>query len=72
MATEKNSILAAVLSIIIPGLGQLYKGHILAAIIWFLVLGGGSMVSVSAISLPVLVPIYLILLIICAWQAYKM
>lgn len=72
MATEKNSVLAAVLSLIIPGLGQLYKGHIIMAIIWFLILGGGMISVASAISLSVSGPIYLILLIVCAWHAYKL
>lgn len=34
-----KSFLAAILSLFIPGLGQLYKGHFVQAIIWFLVVG---------------------------------
>ena len=34
-----KSFLAAILSLFVPGLGQLYKGHFVQAIIWFLVVG---------------------------------
>lgn len=34
-----KSFLAAILSLFIPGLGQLYKGHFVQAILWFLVVG---------------------------------
>lgn len=30
-----SSILAGVLSLVIPGLGQLYKGQFLRAVVWF-------------------------------------
>ena len=33
----RSSILAALLSLCIPGLGQLYKGHFIIALMWFLV-----------------------------------
>jgi len=39
-ANERNPGLAAVLSFLIPGLGQVYNGCILRGVIWFLVAGG--------------------------------
>lgn len=67
MATQANSLLAAVLSIFIPGLGQLYKGHILMAIVWFLILGGGYYFSFS-MGFPY--PISILLHVICVIHAY--
>lgn len=49
MASSRSSFLAAVLSII-PGLGQLYKGHIIVAIIWFVFISG--LYSLSAVIWP--------------------
>jgi TM2 domain-containing membrane protein YozV len=37
MANYRNPSTAAILSLIIPGLGQLYNGKILRGIIWFFV-----------------------------------
>lgn len=34
-----NSGIAAVLSILIPGLGQIYNGHFLWAVFWFALAG---------------------------------
>jgi len=36
-----NFLIAGVLSLVIPGLGQLYKGQFLRAVLWFLVVGAG-------------------------------
>ena len=36
----RNPILAAVLSAIIPGVGQLYNGRILAGILWLIITPG--------------------------------
>lgn len=36
-----SSIIAGLLSIVIPGLGQLYKGQLLWAIVWFLIVPAG-------------------------------
>ncbi len=44
-----KSLLAAILSIFIPGLGQLYKGQLIWAIIWFLLVS--SVYAVSGILL---------------------
>lgn len=41
MVREWNPGIAAVLSLFIPGAGQLYKGKVLAAIIWFLAVAAG-------------------------------
>ncbi len=38
--SDKNPGLAAVLSAVIPGLGQLYNGRILWAIFWFIITPG--------------------------------
>lgn len=69
MATQGNSLLAAVLSIFIPGLGQLYKGHIIMAIIWFVILVLGYGLSYTH-GFPVPVPA--LLHIVCVVQAYMM
>jgi TM2 domain-containing membrane protein YozV len=37
MASYRNPGTAAVLSLLIPGLGQLYNGRILRAFLWFIV-----------------------------------
>lgn len=39
-STMKNPGLAAVLSAVIPGLGQLYNGQILWAVLWFIITPG--------------------------------
>lgn len=36
----RNSTLAAVLSALIPGVGQLYNGRILAGILWLIITPG--------------------------------
>lgn len=36
-----NPLIAAVLSLCIPGLGQLYKSQFLIAVIWFVAVGVG-------------------------------
>lgn len=38
--TKRNSFAAALLSACVPGLGQLYKGHLVIAIVWFLFISG--------------------------------
>ncbi|HEU4728842.1 MAG TPA: hypothetical protein VFT22_13150 [Kofleriaceae bacterium] len=38
---EASPALAAVLSLIVPGAGQLYTGNVLSAILWFLLVGAG-------------------------------
>lgn len=61
-----KSLLAAILSVIIPGLGQLYKGHFVQAIIWFLVVGGAYALLYHYIF--AIIPI--LLHICCVVQAY--
>jgi TM2 domain-containing membrane protein YozV len=36
-----NPLIAGVLSFIVPGLGQLYKGQFWGALLWFLLTGAG-------------------------------
>jgi TM2 domain-containing membrane protein YozV len=54
--------IAAVLSVLIPGLGQVYAGRLVAGGLWFL----GTCIAYSA----VLVPGFLVHAI-CVWSAYK-
>lgn len=61
-----KSLLAAVLSLVIPGLGQLYKGHFVQAIVWFLVVGAAYGLLYHFIF--ALIPI--ILHLCCVVQAY--
>ena len=37
---EKNEGLAAVLSVMLPGIGQFYTGHFIWGIIWFIITPG--------------------------------
>ena len=39
--TKKSGLLAGILSFFIPGSGQLYKGHLVSALIWFFVVPAG-------------------------------
>ncbi|MCP3136251.1 DUF5683 domain-containing protein [Pyxidicoccus xibeiensis] len=36
-----NPLIAGVLSVLFPGLGQLYKGQLIRAILWFCFVGAG-------------------------------
>jgi TM2 domain-containing membrane protein YozV len=53
---------AAVLSVVLPGLGQVYNGRIFAGLIWFLFVGFGYT--------AILVPGFL-LHVICVYCAYS-
>lgn len=63
-----KSLLAAALSFFVPGLGQLYKGHFMQAVFWFLLLATayGLLYWFIFALIPVL------LHIICVLQAYFM
>ena len=54
--------IAAVLSFVIPGLGQLYTGRLLAAALWFL----GTALAYWAIVVPGFIAHAL-----CIWSAYQ-
>jgi TM2 domain-containing membrane protein YozV len=54
--------IAAVLSVFIPGLGQVYSGRLLAGGLWFL----GTCFAYSAVLLP-----GFIVHAFCIWSAYK-
>lgn len=59
----RNPGLAAVLSAVLPGLGQIYNGQILWAIVWFIItpglwIGSGGMLG-------------WICHVIAAWTAYR-
>ena len=53
---------AAVLSVVVPGLGQVYGGRLLAGGLWFL----GTCFAYSAVLLPGFV-----VHAVCVWSAYK-
>ena len=53
---------AAVLSVLIPGLGQVYVGRLLAGALWFL----GTCFAYSAVLLP-----GFLVHAICVWSAYR-
>jgi hypothetical protein len=38
---EASPLLAAVLSLLVPGAGQLYAGNVLSALLWFVLVGAG-------------------------------
>lgn len=63
-----KSLLAAVLSMCLPGLGQLYKGYFMQAVAWFLLLA--VLYSLLYWFIFALVPIVFHLL--CIFQAYFM
>lgn len=54
--------ISAVLSVLLPGLGQVYSGRLLAGALWFLATGFGYW--------AVLVPGFLIHAL-CVWSAYQ-
>ena len=53
---------SAVLSVLIPGLGQVYSGRLLAGGLWFL----GTCIAYSAVLLP-----GFLVHALCVWSAYK-
>jgi TM2 domain-containing membrane protein YozV len=53
--------IAAVLSVLLPGLGQLYSGRLLAGALWFL--------ATTACYAAVLLPGFLVHAL-CVWSAY--
>lgn len=66
MRSESGSVLAAILSVVIPGLGQLYKGYFLWAVFWFVTVTG----LYALFGWFVLILIPLLMHIICIVQAY--
>ncbi len=57
-----NPGIAAVLSVLAPGLGQVYAGRLLAGGLWFL----ATLASYSAILLP-----GFLVHALCVWSAYR-
>ena len=53
--------ISAVLSVIVPGLGQVYNGHLIAGALWFL----GTAFAYSMVLLPGFLAHAL-----CVWSAY--
>jgi TM2 domain-containing membrane protein YozV len=48
---EASPVLAAVLSLLVPGAGQLYTGNVMSAILWFLLVGAGYVLILPGIFL---------------------
>jgi len=48
---EASPVLAAVLSFLVPGAGQLYTGNVLTAILWFTLVGAGYFLILPGIFL---------------------
>ena len=59
----RNPLIAGTLSLLIPGLGQIYNGRILIGIIWMLIFGISWIGSVGFFGL--------IIHVISAWCAYS-
>ena len=59
----RNPVVAGILSLLIPGLGQIYNGRFIFAIIWMLVFGVSWIGSVGLLGW--------IIHIISAWCAYS-
>jgi TM2 domain-containing membrane protein YozV len=53
--------ISAVLSVIVPGLGQVYNGHLIAGALWFL----GTAFAYSMVLLP-----GFLVHAVCVWSAY--
>lgn len=62
--TNMKSFLAAILSLVVPGLGQLYAGNLISAIIWFISIA----VLDYILGWTIIVPI--IMHLACALTAY--
>jgi hypothetical protein len=63
---------AAVLSFLIPGLGQLYKGSTLAGLAWWLIVDGMYTVGAATLLFCVgflILPVALFLHVICIFDA---
>ena len=59
----RNPVLARILSLLIPGLGQIYNGRVLFGIIWMLLFGVSWIGSVGIFGL--------IIHVISGWCAYS-
>jgi TM2 domain-containing membrane protein YozV len=72
-ARRWNPGVAAVLSFLIPGLGQMYKGQVLSGLLWFLVMAAlytaASLGIFCCFSGLVLLPFIFILQVICIFDA---
>lgn len=53
-APQRSGVLAGLMSLFVPGLGQLYKGHLFWAAFWFLLTPLGYMLIVPGFVLHVL------------------
>ena len=63
MATMREPLLAGILSLLIPGIGQIYNGRVIVGIIW-LVITGFSWIGTAGL-------LGWVVLLIACWCAYS-
>ncbi len=51
---QRSGLLAGLMSLFVPGLGQLYKGHVMWALFWFLFVAAGYVFLLPGFVLHVL------------------
>ena len=61
-AAHASNVIAAALSAVLPGLGQLYKGHVASGLLWMLVgmplaIWIGILLSLATVGLGLVIPI---------------
>ena len=54
LGRDANPLLAGVLSLVIPGAGQLYTGNIASAILWFVAVSAGYVLILPGLVLHIL------------------
>lgn len=72
IATEKNVRISAILSIIIPGLGQIYNGEVLRGILYIILIGSSGIIAMILFEDLRGMIIYVIIEIIFVIDAYRM
>ena len=72
IAKEKNVRISAILSIIIPGLGQIYNGEVLRGILYIILIGSSGIIAMILFEDLRGMIIYVIIEIIFVIDAYRM
>ena len=72
IATEKNVRISAILSIIIPGVGQIYNGEVLRGILYIILIGSSGIIAMILFEDLRGMIIYVIIEIIFVIDAYRM
>ena len=73
MAKEKNVRISAILSIIIPGLGQIYNGEVLRGVLYIILIGSSGIIAMILFDYGLRgMIIYVIIEIIFVIDAYRM